>query len=231
LLVNRNSGRCLSVAGGAAEPGAKIVQGPVPSKSGPGERWTLVGDGKAFLLRNEQSGLVMTAISNIQRGSPPVQKADTGDKEHQRWRFEPIEDAYLLHAGSSELVLGVAESALEEGARVIQWTYVPNVDDQLWLLRSPKDVDDAVVAGQDSPPADAESGTLLQGWRTLLIFLGAALAAALVICFLMLRRRTRQPEFAALACPGCGTKLRLSPEMAAKKVKCPQCGGVVQCER
>src|SRR5262249_22160928 len=52
LLVNKKSGRCLSIAGGSAEPGAKIEQGPKPDQAGAAERWTLLGTGDAFRLRN-----------------------------------------------------------------------------------------------------------------------------------------------------------------------------------
>src|SRR5579872_4078518 len=50
LLVNRNSGRCLSVAQQSVKPGAKIVQGPTPNQAGASEHWTLLGAGKAFRL-------------------------------------------------------------------------------------------------------------------------------------------------------------------------------------
>ena len=34
LLVNYNSGRCLSVKNGSTKPGRRIVQGPTPDKAG-----------------------------------------------------------------------------------------------------------------------------------------------------------------------------------------------------
>src|SRR3989442_60060 len=59
LLVNKNSGRCLSVADGSANPGARIVQGPMPDQAGASERWTLIGADKTFRLRNGRSRLVL----------------------------------------------------------------------------------------------------------------------------------------------------------------------------
>ena len=46
LVVNKNSGRCLSIAE-PADPGSKIVQGPTPDRAGARERWTLLAAGNA----------------------------------------------------------------------------------------------------------------------------------------------------------------------------------------
>jgi hypothetical protein len=180
VLVNVNSGRCLSVANQAVEAGARIVQGPTPDKAGPSEQWTLVAAGQAFRLRNEHSGLVVQVWSSQrQKGVQPVQSPDEVDKPHQHITFEPKGNAYLLRVGHSQLVLGVGNSGLEDGARVIQWNEVPGVKDQYWILRSATDRS-PIVAGLDAtaPSTDAASPAS-RGWRTLLVLLGLLVMLAL----------------------------------------------------
>jgi len=168
LLVNENSGRCLSVAGGAVESGARVVQGPTPDQATAGEHWRLLGAGPAFRLRNEHSGLVLQVwSSNRQPGVQPVQAEDQVTKEHQHWTFEPQGDAFLLRAGHSQLVLGVAQGAHEEGARVIQWTHLPDQRDQLWALRP------------TTGAAGGEASRRPRGGAALAIVLGVLLTAAL----------------------------------------------------
>jgi hypothetical protein len=192
LLVNRNSGRCLSVAKQGVESGARIVQGPTPLQAGASEHWRLLEAGKAFRLRNENSGLVLQIwSSNLQPGVQAVQSADQVTKEHQHWTFEPLGDAYLLRAGHSHLVLGVAQSALEEGARVIQWNHVPDVQDQMWILRSTQDVADAV---DGAPPATENGNTGWRRWQVFVLLLGLAVALtlAVVLSVWVYRQQQRQ---------------------------------------
>lgn len=180
LLVNRNSGRCLSVALGSAEPGARIVQGPTPDKAGPTEHWTLIGVHRAFRLRNEHSGLVLQVwSSNLQPGVQPVQSKDEIDKAHQHWTFEPIDGAYLVRAGHSLLVLGVANSARDEGARVIQWKHVPDVQDQLWVLR-PTTGNATTVVNEAAQPSDPGNSTP-RGGRALVVLVSVAVLALLAV--------------------------------------------------
>jgi hypothetical protein len=135
LLVNKNSGRCLSITDGSAEPGAKIVQGPTPEQAGAAERWRLRRTGKAFRLRNESTQLFLEIGSaNLNPGVQAIQWHDEAMATHQQWTFEPVRDSYLLRVGHSELVLGIGEGSQEMGGRAIQWEQVPDVLDQHWYL-------------------------------------------------------------------------------------------------
>jgi serine/threonine protein kinase len=138
LLVNKNSGRCLSVPDGSFTPGAKIVQGPLPDQARATERWTLLRAGNGFRLRNEHSGLVLAiGSSNLDPGVQAIQWHDLVNEPSQQWIFEPAEDSYILRVEHSQLVLGIGQSSLKEGAGAVQWHYVPDVADQCWELRSP----------------------------------------------------------------------------------------------
>jgi hypothetical protein len=136
LIVNKNSGRCLSIADGATNPGAKVVQGPLPDQAGAAERWTLLGDGKTFRLRNCRSRLALEiGNANPAPGVQAIQWHVRNPAPHQVWTFEPSGDHYLLRVSHADFVLGVQEGSQEAGARVIQWQVVPDVPDQLWELR------------------------------------------------------------------------------------------------
>jgi hypothetical protein len=191
LLVNRNSGRCLSVAGQSVEANAKIVQGPTPNQAGASEHWSLLSAGQTFRLRNARSGLVLQIWStNRQKGVQAVQAADQVSQQHQHWTFEPHAGAFLLRAGHSQLVLGVAAGALENGARVIQWNQVPGVQDQLWLLRSTTDV--AAAPQDELPPPPQDESRLMRRWRILAVTAGIVVMVALVI--VLHQRRRQQPQ-------------------------------------
>jgi hypothetical protein len=81
-----------------------------------------------------------------------------------------------------------------------------------------------------SPPPDESASGLPRGlWRFLAVVLGLLLAGAAGTWWLA--RRRGGPAVAAapfaVTCPGCGKNLRARPELAGKKVKCPQCGKAV----
>jgi hypothetical protein len=137
LLVNKNSGRCLSVAEHALKPGAWIEQGPLPEDAGAAERWTLLAvDAKTFRLRNNHTRLVMEIGSaNKAHGVRAIQWHDQVTKPHQHWIFEKNDDEYVLRAAHSDLVLGIRQGALAAGGSAIQWEYVDTCADQRWILR------------------------------------------------------------------------------------------------
>jgi hypothetical protein len=135
LLINKNSGRCLSI-GSSTGKGSRIVQGSPPERAGPGEQWMLLSADKAFRLLNLKSHFVLEIGSaNPDHGVQAIQWDDQVNLKNQHWTFEPVEDAYLLRVGHCDLVLCIGQSSLDEGAPAVQWEYVPNVEDQLWELR------------------------------------------------------------------------------------------------
>jgi DNA-directed RNA polymerase subunit RPC12/RpoP len=244
LLVNKNSGRCLSIAGGSDTPGARVVQGPTPGQAGAAERWALIGTGEAFRLRNEKTHLVLEIGSaNTDPGVQAIQWRDQFTKKNQHWTFEPVGDAYLLRPGHCDLVLAVGESSQDEGAAVIQWDYIPDVTDQLWELWPPTppggagDQKQTAVPAAPRPLAGAKAG--LAAAR----LFGLGLLIVLGVCvYARRRRRAAAGRTAAAAnlpaesvpatapvsfpCSACGKNLRAATKLAGRKVKCPHCGKV-----
>jgi serine/threonine-protein kinase len=242
LLVNKKSGRCLSIAGGSAEPGAKVEQGPTPDQAGATERWTLLGTGEAFRLRNESSRLVLEIGSgNRNPGVQAIQWNDQATAAHQHWTFEPVDDGYVLRAAHSQLVLSIGEGSEDEGGRAVQWEYVPDVLEELWELRPPTPPAPAPAERPAAPPQKAGA----KGWLAAAGLLGLALSVTLAVwlCVRRSRRAARVPAGAPVPggqarpttsgppipfpCPGCGKGLKARADLAGRKVKCPQCGQAV----
>jgi serine/threonine protein kinase len=238
LLVNKNSGRCLSVAGGASNPGAKIVQGPTPDQAGTGEHWILLSAGTAFRLLNEKSRLVLEiGNANPNPGVGAIQWHDQVTLSHQHWTLEPVEGHYLLRAGHAPFVLAIGEGLLTEGATALQWHHLPDIDDQLWDLRP---ADGSTPAA--SPPPAAPVPEKHKGWLAAGAIIGVGIVSMLALAlWLAVRQRRRtgmvsapvldqQPKAEPISqpisfpCAGCGKSLKARAELAGKKVKCPHCG-------
>jgi hypothetical protein len=137
LLVNENSGRCLSVEGGADKPGARIVQGPAPEQARAPERWILLkAEGGSFKLLNENSQRFLEIPGgNRNRGVQAMQWYEGPNLPHQAWTFEKAGTGYVLKARHSGLALSVGQSSTNEGAPVVQWDRGDGVADQHWALR------------------------------------------------------------------------------------------------
>ncbi len=250
LLVNKNSGRCLCPAEGAANPGARIVQGPTPDQAGLTERWRLLRTGDVYRLRNESNGLVLEIGSaNRDPGVQAIQWHDQVRLKNQHWTFERDEDSYRLRVSHSQMVLGIGQGNLEPGGKAIQWKSVPGVPDQLWeLLPAPgtplsqeRGRIQSVTADQDHSSVEptASPSRRSRVWLVVAGLFGLGLAAAWCVWLCVQRRRnalpeaanhlapdttaSQQPALVTFLCSVCGKKLKTRAELAGKKIRCPQC--------
>jgi hypothetical protein len=236
LLVNKNSGRCLSVADKSVNPGAKIVQGPMPDQAGAAEHWLLLGSGPAFRLLNENSRLVVEiGHANSDPGVQAIQWHDQITAKHQLWTFESVDDGYLLRTGHAHYVLSIGQGSLDAGAPALQWEYIPNVPEFVWELRSTK----AVASPEAGPMADEpKSGSLV---LAVALTVPIVFFSALAIWLLLRSRRGTPPDEPhtdkpanpegagapiSLTC-SCGKNLKVKAELAGKNVRCTQCGMAV----
>lgn len=238
ILVNQNSGRCLSVKDQSKEPGAKIVQGPTPDKAGPSEHWKLLATGDAFRLKNENSGLVLEiGKANQAKGVQPIQWHDQATAAHQLWTFVAFGDEFNLLVGHSNMALAIGQSKLEEGARAIQWPQFPGgLADQRWQLRSVKDdepeEDVAVPAPVATPWLSGPTAVIVAivGGAAVLVVAAGAVSA---VFYLRRQRMTARGDAktaatVSISCTGCGRELKVKADMIGKKVKCAKCNTIVK---
>jgi hypothetical protein len=85
-----------------------------------------------------------------------------------------------------------------------------------------------------APPPESTPDVPLRLWRFLAIVVGLLLISAAGAWWFARRRGGKTVAVGpladapvAMACPGCGKTLQARPELAGKKVKCPQCGKAV----
>jgi hypothetical protein len=131
ILVNLNSGRCLSVS----EESANIIQGAMAADAGPAERWRVirVGDHHYKLLNQRSRKVLAVPASSRESGIQIVQWDDVG-LEDQQWKFVRAGNHYALKSRVSGLMLDVLDGSTEGGASVIQWPWKTTENsNQIWF--------------------------------------------------------------------------------------------------
>jgi hypothetical protein len=137
VLVNTNSGRCLTVKDGSKDAGARIVQGVFATEAGSAEKWKAVKIGDAYKLVNLKSGKVLAVPEGSkEKGTEIIQwdERDDGDQKEQRWEFVKTGKHYTLKSQCSGLLLAVSEGGKEEKHPVIQWEPTKAAE-QLWFVQ------------------------------------------------------------------------------------------------
>jgi hypothetical protein len=149
----------------------------------------------------------------------------------------------------SELRYLVAEAPANEFREILRADFTP---EDLEIVRlgvnnnaSPAGVDariadisirfGAAVPGANPAAADGQASPQRGGNMLILILTGVGLLLIMAIAIIVTawrKRRADKPDETGLAaamiaffCSHCGTKLKVKPESAAKKIQCPKCGG------
>lgn len=130
LLINTNSGRCLTEQDGA------IVQGVFAPAATSQERWKLVRIGDYYAIVNDKSGkrLTLPDASRNEGTNLIAEPPAEGEALHQLWHFDKIGNHYALRSPASGLVVAVAEGSQAEGFRVLQWTWYKGRE-QVWMVQ------------------------------------------------------------------------------------------------
>ena len=132
-LVNRASGKALSIEGGGTSEGAKAVQ--MPYTGGDDQKWSLNYDNAGyFRLTNLKSSLVLEVSSqSTSDGAALVQYTDNGGA-NQKWRIvDKGGGLYQLLNKNSNKLAEVASGATADGAAVVQRASSGG-DNQLWEM-------------------------------------------------------------------------------------------------
>jgi hypothetical protein len=137
ILVNVNSGRCLSVSDASEYRGANVVQGPMAADAGSAERWRVSRCGDHYYkLVNEKSGKVVAVPEASRESGTQIIQWDDAGIEDQQWKFVKAGNHYALKSRVSGLVLDVLDGSTESGASVIQWPWKTAENaNQVWFVQ------------------------------------------------------------------------------------------------
>ncbi|WP_244211356.1 RICIN domain-containing protein, partial [Amycolatopsis kentuckyensis] len=131
VLVNRNSGKALEVAGSATYDGARITQRTRDDRAS--QQWQFVDSGGGnYRIRSKHSGKILSFPATADR-TGLVQNTDAG-RAGQQFRLADSAggDVRLLNRASGKAV-DVLGSSTADGARIVQ---LPDTDgaNQRWQL-------------------------------------------------------------------------------------------------
>ena len=135
-IVNLKSGKVLSVEASTNTDGAGVIQsGYIGSSS---QQWKIIADASAYKIQNLNSSkfldLDVSVGGGLNDGAKLQQWSEGVSQINQRWEFGDL-GAGLLKISSklSAKVLDVAGASSAENAKVHQWTYLGNANQQ-WKL-------------------------------------------------------------------------------------------------
>jgi hypothetical protein len=131
-IINRNSGKALSVVNDSKENAASVVQYTYTGKTS--QQWKVIDDGGySFINVNSNKVLDMDRAS-LQDGGNAIIWPDSGGL-NQRWLIENAGDGYIYIINfNSNKVLDVENVSKAEGGNVHQWTLNNNANQQWQLI-------------------------------------------------------------------------------------------------
>ncbi|MGW2614935.1 family 43 glycosylhydrolase [Streptomyces sp. NPDC001500] len=133
-LVNRNSGKCLDVAGGSAADGANVLQWTC--NGGANQKWRVEDQGDdTSRLVNVATGKVLDTADCSTADGADLRQWSWLNNKCQRFRlvFTASGDHVRLVGENSAKVADVADCRAADGADVRQWTWLNNTCQQ-WRL-------------------------------------------------------------------------------------------------
>ncbi|MEV6825242.1 PQQ-dependent sugar dehydrogenase [Amycolatopsis sp. NPDC051102] len=145
VLVNRNSGKALEVAGDATYEGARITQRTRDNRAA--QQWQFVDSGGgSYRIKSKLSGKVLGFPSTADRAGL-VQSTDDGRSGRQfRLADSAGGDVRLLNRASGKAV-DVLNSATTDGARVVQLPDTGGASQRWQLVKLPADTTPPTVPG------------------------------------------------------------------------------------
>jgi serine/threonine-protein kinase len=220
LLVNKQSGRCLTVVGAATTPGTDVGQGPRYDRAGSGERWQLLGTEKAVRLRNEKSGLFLEINQGFtNNGAKAVAGADQPTKPSQLWSIEPVWPGYRLRPGHCKRVLAIGGGSLASGARAIQWDQYRYLEDQIWVLlpappasdRAPEPEQPRTTLALDQESdlagtAATHPSARINPWLVVAVLIGGSILSTVLLALYVARRYRAETKSVAATASNVGAE-------------------------
>lgn len=128
-LVNRHSGKCLTVHGASTKKGAKVDQYRCVGASN--QRWTMVQNQYWFVLVNQRSGLCLAVPGGSKsKGIQLIQWTCNGASD-QYWHFNQQSKGFFIGNKKTGKVVDIRGASTANNAPAVQWTWNQKTN-QLW---------------------------------------------------------------------------------------------------
>ncbi|UKS26989.1 RICIN domain-containing protein [Paenibacillus sp. HWE-109] len=132
-VINKNSGKALSVKDASSANQAGIVQNAYTSGSVANDEWLLTDEGAGYYrLINRKSGKALNIPGASQKAGTALNQLEIEPSDTQKFMIKqvpaPTYKFVVVHSG---MAMDVAGSSWSDGARVIQYPYVGSPN-QLW---------------------------------------------------------------------------------------------------
>lgn len=170
VLVNRNSGKVMEVAGGSMDAGANLQQGsntgaayqqwdvnPVDSRVG--------GDFSYFTLANARSGKSPDILNFSLDNGANVIVWDNVKSGNQQWYLDYAEDGWFyIRSRHSAKCLDVDNASTAEGANVFQWDKLGGTNQQWRFLPVGAPVEFTAPSAPNNLVAKANAESIALNW-------------------------------------------------------------------
>ncbi|OUM64473.1 carbohydrate-binding module family 13 [Piromyces sp. E2] len=138
-IINRNSGKALTVVNDSKDNSASVVQNTYSGKAS--QHWKIIDDGGYSFTNVNANKVIDIERASLEDGGNVIIWPDTAGA-NQRFLIENAEDGYVYIINlNSNKVLDVANNSKAEGGNVLQWT-ITNGTNQQWQF---------IPVGSDTP--------------------------------------------------------------------------------
>jgi galactose oxidase len=118
ILINRNSGQCVTVPNGSTQSGVQMVQRPCQGP--PDEQWTLQAVSGGYRIMSSVNGLCLEVAGASTADNAAVQQSTCTSSPSKTWKKKVSGSWSQLVAQHSGKCMAISGASRDEGARVVQ---------------------------------------------------------------------------------------------------------------
>jgi len=156
-LINRNSGKALSVNNDSTSNAANVQQWTDSGKTS--QQWIITDEGYGYKIMNVNANKALDVNENSTENGGNVIIWSDNSNLNQRWYIEEIGDGYVtLQNINSGLLLDVEKASTSDGGNVLQWASNGNGNQQWKLVRVDAPATTTIKTTTTKPASQPTSG-------------------------------------------------------------------------
>ena len=154
ILINRNSGQCVTIPGGSSQPGLQMVQ--LPCRGPLDEQWTLQPASGGYRIVSSLNGLCLEVAGSSTADNAAIQQSTCTGSLNKTWKKKVSGSWFQLIAKHSNKCMAINGASRDEGATVVQiacssaaqkrWTISASPLPSLWSPKVPFTIVPAAAA-------------------------------------------------------------------------------------